>query len=46
VGSFARAIAYIRQRAALPPEERPLFDTDFSTVLRRAVAQTLGDARS
>ena len=46
VGSFARAIAYIRQRAALPPEERPLFDTDFSTVLRRAVAQTLGDANS
>jgi Phosphotransferase enzyme family len=44
VGTFARAIAYIRQRAALRPEERPLFDTDFSTVLRRAVAQTLGDA--
>jgi hypothetical protein len=46
VGTFARAIAYIRQRAALRPEERPLFDTDFSTVLRRAVAQTLGDASS
>jgi hypothetical protein len=46
VGSFARAIAYIRQRAALRPEERPLFDTDFSTVLGRAVAQTLGDASS
>jgi hypothetical protein len=45
VGSFARAIAYIRQRAALPPEERPLFDTDFSTVLRRAVAQTLGEGQ-
>ena len=44
VGTFARAIAYIRQRAALRPEERPLFDTDFSTVLWRAVAQTLGDA--
>jgi hypothetical protein len=46
VGSFARAIAYLRQRAALRPEERPLFDTDFATVLRRAVAQTLGDASS
>ena len=46
VGTFARAIAYIRQRAALQPEERPLFDTDFSTVLGRAVAQTLGDASS
>ena len=46
VGTFARAIAYIRQRAALRPEERPLFDTDFATVLRRAVAQTLGDASS
>jgi hypothetical protein len=46
VGTFARAIAYIRQRVALRPEERPLFDTDFSTVLRRAVAQTLGDASS
>jgi hypothetical protein len=46
VGTFARAIAYIRQRAALRPEEQPLFDTDFSTVLRRAVAQTLGDASS
>jgi hypothetical protein len=45
VGSFARAIAYIRQRAALAPEERPLFDTDFATVLRRAVAQTF-DASS
>ncbi|MFL5880474.1 MAG: hypothetical protein ACJ782_10345 [Actinomycetota bacterium] len=46
VGTFARAIAYIRQRAALRPEERPLFDIDFSTVLGRAVAQTLGDASS
>jgi hypothetical protein len=42
VGTFARAIAYVRQRVALPPEERPRFDTDFSIVLRRAVAQTLG----
>src|SRR4029453_7886111 len=45
LGSFARAIAYIRQRAALRPEERPLFDTDFSTVLGRAVAQTLGEGQ-
>ena len=42
VGTFARPIAYVRQRVALPQEERPLFDTDFSIVLRRAVAQALG----
>ena len=42
VGTFARSIAYLRQRVALPQEERPLFDTDFSIVLRRAVTQTLG----
>jgi hypothetical protein len=41
VGTFARPIAYTRQRVALPSEDRPLFDTDFSTVLRRAVAQTV-----
>jgi Phosphotransferase enzyme family len=46
VGTFTRPIAYLRQRAALPLEERPVFDTDFSTVLRRAVAQTLGSASS
>jgi hypothetical protein len=46
VGTFARPIAYIRQWVALPPEERLLFDIDFSTVLRRAVAQTLGSAGS
>ncbi|HEY7486181.1 MAG TPA: hypothetical protein VH912_17080 [Streptosporangiaceae bacterium] len=39
VGTFARAIAYVRQRAALSPDERAAFDTDFSTVLRRAIAQ-------
>jgi Phosphotransferase enzyme family len=44
VGSVARAIAYIRQRAALRPEERPLFDTDFTVVLRRAVALTSAEA--
>jgi hypothetical protein len=38
-GAFARAIAYIQQRAALTREERTDFDTDFSIVLRRAVAQ-------
>jgi hypothetical protein len=41
VGTFARPIAYMRQRAALRQEERPPFDTDFSVVLRRAIAQTL-----
>jgi hypothetical protein len=41
VGTFARPIAYIRQRAALPPEAGPRFDEDFSIVLRRAVALTL-----
>jgi hypothetical protein len=41
VGAFARAIAYISLRAALPSDERPHFDVDFSTVLRRAVAQTV-----
>jgi hypothetical protein len=40
VGTVARAIAYIRQRAAIPREELPLFDTDFAIVLRRALAQT------
>jgi hypothetical protein len=44
VGTFARAIAYMRQRVAVPPAERPVFDTDFSIVLRRAVGQTLGQA--
>ncbi|MGH3084866.1 MAG: phosphotransferase [Gaiellaceae bacterium] len=42
VGTFARPIAYMRQRVALPQEERLLFDTDFSIVLRRAIAYTLG----
>jgi hypothetical protein len=40
VGAFARAIAYIQQRGALTPEERPEFDTDFSIVLRRAIARS------
>jgi Phosphotransferase enzyme family len=40
VGSFAHAIAWTRQRAALPPEARPNFDKAFAIILRRAVAQT------
>jgi hypothetical protein len=39
VGTFVRAIAYMRQRLALSAEERRAFDTDFSIVLRRAVRQ-------
>jgi len=30
-------------QVALPSEKRPLFDSDFSTVLRRAVAQTVAE---
>src|SRR5919199_185250 len=41
VGTFARSIAYLRPRVALPREERRLFDVDFSTVLRRALARTV-----
>lgn len=37
---FARPMAYVGQRAALSPPERPAFDTDFAIVLRRAVART------
>jgi hypothetical protein len=39
VGGFARAIAYIRPRAALPLAELIDFDSDFAVVLRRALAQ-------
>ena len=39
VGGFARAIAYIRQRAALGHHDRRAFDADFAVVLRRALAQ-------
>lgn len=39
-GWFAHAIAWARQRAALSPEARPVFDTAFAIILRRAVAQT------
>lgn len=40
VGRFAHAIAWTRQRDALPAEARPDFDRAFAIVLRRAVAQT------
>ena len=40
VGWFAHAIAWTRQRAALPPEARPTFDKEFAIILRRALAQT------
>jgi len=42
VGSFARAIAYIPVRSAVPKEELAEFDTDFTVVLRRAIAQMPG----
>ncbi len=40
VGWFVHAIAWTRQRDALPPEARPDFDRAFRIVLRRAIAQT------
>jgi GNAT superfamily N-acetyltransferase len=40
VGWLAHAIAWSRQREALPPEAKPDFDRGFATILRRAVAQT------
>jgi hypothetical protein len=39
VGWFAHAMAWTRQRDALPPEARPDFDRAFRIVLRRAIAQ-------
>jgi hypothetical protein len=39
-GWFVHAIAWTRQRDALPPEARPEFDRAFALILRRAVAQT------
>jgi hypothetical protein len=42
VGTFVRAIAYIRQRAALSEKDRPQFDSDFAFVLRQAVTRTSG----
>lgn len=40
VGWFVHAIAWTRQRNALPPRARPDFDRAFAIILRRAVAQT------
>ena len=40
VGSFAHAIAAVRQRAHLDEAARRDFDQDFATRLRRALAQT------
>ena len=40
VGWFAHAIAWTRQRAALPYAARPDFDRAFAIILQRAVAQT------
>ena len=40
VGWFAHAIAWSRQRDALPADARPDFDRAFRIVLRRAIAQT------
>jgi phosphotransferase family enzyme len=37
VGAFAHNIAWMRQRDALPPEERPAFDEWYQVVLRRAL---------
>jgi aminoglycoside phosphotransferase (APT) family kinase protein len=38
VGAFAHAVAWQRQRDALPEEARPDFDRWFAVVLRRALA--------
>jgi Phosphotransferase enzyme family len=38
VGAVAHAIAWLRQRDALPPKARPDFDIWFTVVLRRALA--------
>ena len=43
VGTFARSIAYVGILATMPPEDLPHFDSDFSTVLRRALAQTVAE---
>jgi len=38
VGRFAHAIAWIKQRQAVPASERAAFDEEYARVLRRAVA--------
>jgi GNAT superfamily N-acetyltransferase len=40
VGWFAHAIAWTRQRDALPPDARPEFDKVFAIILRRAISET------
>ncbi|MFL5913530.1 MAG: aminoglycoside phosphotransferase family protein [Gaiellaceae bacterium] len=40
VGTFAHAVAWVRQRDALPERDRPGFDRVFRIVLRRALART------
>jgi hypothetical protein len=40
IGAFAHALAWVRQRDALPRSSVPVFDRAFSIVLRRAVART------
>jgi hypothetical protein len=42
VGWFAHAIAWLRQRDALPVTARPDFDIPFAIILRRALARTRG----
>jgi phosphotransferase family enzyme len=37
VGAFARAVAYLSQRVAVPDAERAGFDEDFTIVLQRAL---------
>jgi len=41
VGTFAHAIAWLRQRDHLSAMERTDFDRGFRIVLRRAIARTL-----
>jgi Phosphotransferase enzyme family len=45
VGAVAHAIAWMRQRDALPPDALPMFDVWFAVVLRRALAQVSGVVR-
>lgn len=39
IGAFAHAIAWARQRAALPAGDRPAFDRWYTVVVRRALAR-------
>lgn len=43
VGAFAHAIAWARQRDALPVDARPEFDTRFAIILRRALSHISED---